>query len=91
MQAELTAGINHTSKREGWLPLIHAFARHDCHVLVGGCELSTAEQLKDALADPEQLVTHIRTCSTVQRRKVRLCANDRPRWVMPFVRTLMQV
>jgi hypothetical protein len=70
MQAELTAGINHTSMHEGWLDVILVFANHDCDLLIGGCEKSTAEQPKEAAADPEQLLSHIRTCCTVQRLQV---------------------
>lgn len=36
MQAELTAGINHTSVREGYLPIFDVLARWSCDVIMGG-------------------------------------------------------
>lgn len=35
LQAELTAGINHTSIREGYLPIFNVLARWNCDVLMG--------------------------------------------------------
>jgi hypothetical protein len=59
---------------EGWLDVILTFAKHDCNLLISCCEQSTAEQLKEAAADPEQLLSHIRTCGTVHRLQVLPCA-----------------
>lgn len=44
LQAELTAGINHTSLREGYLPIFDVLARWSCDVLMGELMFMTANQ-----------------------------------------------
>jgi hypothetical protein len=73
LQAELTAGINHSSMHEGYLPIIQALSRHCCHVLMSGCEQLTDEQPNAAACDPEQLISHVRTCASVEAVKVSSC------------------
>lgn len=73
LQAELTAGINHTSMHEGYLPIIQILSSHCCHVLMSGCEQLTGEQPNAAACDPEQLISHVRTCASVEAVKVSSC------------------
>jgi hypothetical protein len=70
-QAELTAGINHTSMREGYLPIMDALARWECDVLISACEQLTSQQPMKASCDPEALISHVHTCASVVDRQVR--------------------
>jgi hypothetical protein len=70
LQAELTAGINHTSMREGYLPIMDALARWECDVLMSACEQATQQQPNKAACDPEALISHVHTCASVVDRQV---------------------
>eukprot|EP00892_Ulva_mutabilis_P000606 jgi/Ulvmu1/10546/UM064_0084.1 len=63
--AELTAGINHTSLQEGYLPIFDVLARWKCDVLMGACEQPTSQQPSNASCDSEALVSHVHTCASV--------------------------
>lgn len=77
LQAELTAGINHTSMREGYLPIMDALARWECDVLISSCEQLTSQQPRKASCDPEALISHVHTCASVVDREVRSSARFR--------------
>ena len=63
-QAELTAGINHTSQGEGYVPIIRVFKNWDCNVLMSACEMNSIAEPNPAAADSEDLVMHIRACTS---------------------------
>ena len=71
LQAELTAGINHTSMHEGYLPIMDALARWECDVLISACEKLTSQQPGRASCDPEALISHVHTCASVVDIQVR--------------------
>ncbi len=76
--AELTAGIYNTAQREGYLPILQAFARHGAGVRLPGAELRNVDRHQQALCDPEHLMLQIRAAATAVHVPVTLeCSSTR--------------
>jgi len=56
---------------EGYMPIVQVLRRYDCALLLSAADLSTREEPRIALADPEALLLYVRTCASAQLLQAR--------------------
>ncbi|GMH45403.1 hypothetical protein BSKO_13360 [Bryopsis sp. KO-2023] len=64
---ELTAGIYHTTDRDGYVPILSMLSEMGVSIHVSGGELSNASQPENFDSNPEATLAHLRACAAAFR------------------------